>query len=67
MTKSAEYLRIGFFSQEWTKNAALELVIEQNPFNDFLAGTIAAKMQTIIIPKEVAMPLQFGKRHISRM
>lgn len=28
----------GFFGQEWTNNATLELIIDQSPFNNSLAG-----------------------------
>lgn len=34
MTKSAEYFLAGFFGQEWTKNASLELIIEGPLFNN---------------------------------
>lgn len=38
MLKSAEYFMAGFFGLEWTNNATLELIIEQNKFNNSLAG-----------------------------
>lgn len=38
MTQSAEYFLAGFFGLQWTKNASLELIIEQNTFNNSLAG-----------------------------
>jgi hypothetical protein len=38
MLKSAEYFMAGFFGLEWTNNATLEVIIEQNGFNDTLAG-----------------------------
>lgn len=38
MTQSAEYFLAGFFSLGWTQNATLELVIEQNGFNNSMAG-----------------------------
>ncbi|KAL9097125.1 MAG: hypothetical protein Q9165_000551 [Trypethelium subeluteriae] len=38
MTKSAEYFLAGFFGLQWTQNATLELIIEQNGFNNSLAG-----------------------------
>jgi hypothetical protein len=38
MTQSAEYFLAGFFGLQWTKNASLELIIEQNAFNNSLAG-----------------------------
>ncbi|KAJ8612750.1 hypothetical protein MRB53_037326 [Persea americana] len=38
MTKSAEYFLAGFFGQEWTNNATLELILEAGTFNDSLAG-----------------------------
>jgi hypothetical protein len=38
MTQSAEYFLAGFFGLGWTQNATLELVIEQNTFNNTLAG-----------------------------
>jgi hypothetical protein len=38
MTQSAEYFLAGFFGLGWTQNATLELVIEQNLFNNSLAG-----------------------------
>jgi hypothetical protein len=38
MTQSAEYFLAGFFGLDWTKNATLELIIEQNLFNNSLAG-----------------------------
>ncbi|RMZ77021.1 hypothetical protein DV738_g4590, partial [Chaetothyriales sp. CBS 135597] len=38
MIKSAEYFLAGFFGQQWTRNATLEVIIEQNGFNNSLAG-----------------------------
>ncbi|KAF2668320.1 phosphoglycerate mutase-like protein [Microthyrium microscopicum] len=38
MTQSAEYFLAGFFGLTWTQNATLELIIEQNGFNNSLAG-----------------------------
>jgi hypothetical protein len=38
MTQSAEYFLAGFFGLGWTQNATLELVIEQNGFNNSMAG-----------------------------
>ncbi|KAL9115209.1 MAG: hypothetical protein Q9227_001003 [Pyrenula ochraceoflavens] len=38
MLKSAEYFMAGFFGQEWTNNATLEVIWEQNTFNNSLAG-----------------------------
>ncbi|KAE9973995.1 hypothetical protein BLS_003315 [Venturia inaequalis] len=38
MTQSAEYFLAGFFGLQWTKNASLELIIEQPTFNNSLAG-----------------------------
>ncbi|KPI34836.1 3-phytase A [Cyphellophora attinorum] len=38
MLKSAENFMAGFFGLEWTKNATLEVVIEQSGFNNTLAG-----------------------------
>lgn len=38
MTQSAEYFAIGFFGQTWTQNASLEVIIDQAPFNNSLAG-----------------------------
>jgi hypothetical protein len=38
MTQSAEYFLAGFFGLGWTANATLELIIEQNGFNNSLAG-----------------------------
>lgn len=38
MTKSAENFLAGFFGLEWTKNATLELIIEQTNFNNSLAA-----------------------------
>ncbi|KAL8631162.1 hypothetical protein Q9189_003102 [Teloschistes chrysophthalmus] len=38
MLKSAEYFMAGFFGLEWTNNATLELIIEQQNFNNSLAG-----------------------------
>ncbi|KAF2083932.1 phosphoglycerate mutase-like protein, partial [Saccharata proteae CBS 121410] len=38
MTQSAEYFLAGFFGLGWTQNATLELIIEQNGFNNSLAG-----------------------------
>jgi hypothetical protein len=38
MTQSAEYFLAGFFGLQWTQNATLELIIEQNTFNNSLAG-----------------------------
>lgn len=36
--KSAENFLAGFFGLEWPQNATLELIIEQNGFNNSLAG-----------------------------
>ena len=38
MLKSAEYFMAGFFGLEWTNNATLEVILEQNYFNNSLAG-----------------------------
>lgn len=38
MLKSAEYFMAGFFGLEWTNNATLEVIIEQEGFNNSLAG-----------------------------
>jgi hypothetical protein len=38
MTKGAEYFLAGFFDQDWTRNASLELILEGNGFNNSLAG-----------------------------
>jgi len=38
MTQSAEYFLAGFFGLQWTQNATLELVLEQNGFNNSMAG-----------------------------
>ncbi|KZF19204.1 phosphoglycerate mutase-like protein [Xylona heveae TC161] len=38
MTKSAEYFLAGFFGQEWTNNATIEVIIENSGFNNSLAG-----------------------------
>ncbi|KAL8681577.1 MAG: hypothetical protein Q9186_002317 [Xanthomendoza sp. 1 TL-2023] len=38
MLKSAEYFMAGFFGLEWTNNATLELIIEEEGFNNSLAG-----------------------------
>lgn len=38
MLKSAEYFMAGFFGLEWTHNATLEPIIEQNAYNNSLAG-----------------------------
>jgi hypothetical protein len=38
MTQSAEYFLAGFFGLQWTTNATVELIIEQNTFNNSLAG-----------------------------
>ncbi|EXJ54700.1 hypothetical protein A1O7_10041 [Cladophialophora yegresii CBS 114405] len=38
MLKSAEYFMAGFFGLEWTQNASLVPIIEQNNFNITLAG-----------------------------
>ena len=38
MLKSAEYFMAGFFGLSWTNNATLEVIIEQNGYNDSLAG-----------------------------
>ena len=38
MLKSAEYFMAGFFGLEWTNNATLVPIIEQNNFNNSLAG-----------------------------
>jgi Histidine phosphatase superfamily (branch 2) len=41
MTKSAEYFLAGFFGLDWTKNATLELIIEEDGFNNSLNGYAA--------------------------
>lgn len=38
MLKSAEYFVAGFFGLEWTNNATIEVIIEQDKFNNSLAG-----------------------------
>lgn len=38
MTQSAEYFLAGFFGLQWPTNATLELIIEQNTFNNSFAG-----------------------------
>ncbi|KAK0731227.1 histidine phosphatase superfamily [Lasiosphaeris hirsuta] len=38
MLKSAEYFMAGFFGLEWTRNATIEVIIEENHFNNSLAG-----------------------------
>ncbi|KAK0642429.1 3-phytase A [Lasiodiplodia hormozganensis] len=38
MIESAEYFLAGFFGLGWTNNATLELIIEQQNFNNSLAG-----------------------------
>jgi hypothetical protein len=38
MLKSAEYFVAGFFGLEWTNNATIEVIIEQDTFNNSLAG-----------------------------
>ncbi|TQN74499.1 3-phytase A, partial [Colletotrichum shisoi] len=38
MLKSAEYWLAGFFGLEWTKNATIEVIIEQDRANNSLAG-----------------------------
>lgn len=38
MLKSAEYFLAGFFGLEWTNNATIEVIIEQDKFNNSLAG-----------------------------
>ncbi|KAL1902988.1 hypothetical protein Sste5346_000900 [Sporothrix stenoceras] len=38
MLKSAENFMAGFFGLEWTNNATIEVIIEQNGFNNSLAG-----------------------------
>ncbi|SPN96746.1 related to phytase [Cephalotrichum gorgonifer] len=40
MLKSAENFMAGFFGLEWTNNATLEVIIEQDGFNNSLAGYI---------------------------
>lgn len=41
MLKSAEYFMAGFFGLEWTKNATIEVIIEEQGFNNSLAGSLA--------------------------
>ena len=41
MLKSAEYFMAGFFGLDWPNNASLEVIIEQNYFNNSLAGYFA--------------------------
>ncbi|KAH7028624.1 histidine phosphatase superfamily [Macrophomina phaseolina] len=38
MTQSAEYFLAGFFGLQWPQNASLELIIEQQNYNNTLAG-----------------------------
>jgi hypothetical protein len=38
MLKSAEYFAAGFFGLQWTRNATIEVIIEENRFNNSLAG-----------------------------
>ncbi|KAK7537506.1 histidine phosphatase superfamily [Phyllosticta citribraziliensis] len=38
MTQSAEYFLAGFFGLGWTQNATLELIIEEDGYNNSLAG-----------------------------
>ncbi|KAF2136563.1 uncharacterized protein K452DRAFT_322332 [Aplosporella prunicola CBS 121167] len=38
MTQSAEYFLTGFFGLGWTQNATLELIIEEDGYNNSLAG-----------------------------
>ena len=38
MLKSAEYFMAGFFGQEWTHNATLEVLVDIKGFNNSLAG-----------------------------
>ncbi|KAK1834818.1 putative acid phosphatase [Podospora conica] len=38
MLKSAEYFLAGFFGLEWTRNATIEVIIEESGFNNSLAG-----------------------------
>lgn len=38
MLKSAEYFMAGFFGLEWTRNATIEVIIEEAYFNNSLAG-----------------------------
>ena len=41
MLKSAEYWMAGFFGLEWTNNATLELIIEEEYYNNSLGGGLA--------------------------
>lgn len=38
MLKSAEYFVAGFFGLDWTRNATIEVIIEEKGFNNSLAG-----------------------------
>lgn len=38
MLKSAEYFVAGFFGLQWTRNATIEVIIEEDKFNNSLAG-----------------------------
>jgi hypothetical protein len=38
MLKSAENFVAGFFGLEWTKNATIEVIIDERDFNNSLAG-----------------------------
>ncbi|POR31220.1 3-phytase A [Tolypocladium paradoxum] len=40
MLKSAENWMAGFFGLEWTNNATIEVIIEENGFNNSLAGSL---------------------------
>ncbi|KAK7513900.1 histidine phosphatase superfamily [Phyllosticta citriasiana] len=37
-TQSAEYFLVGFFGLGWTQNATLELIVEEDGYNNSLAG-----------------------------
>jgi hypothetical protein len=46
MLESAEYFLAGFFGLGWTQNATLELVIEEDGFNNTMAGSKACNHST---------------------
>ncbi|KAL8724074.1 MAG: hypothetical protein Q9181_006998, partial [Wetmoreana brouardii] len=49
MLKSAEYFMAGFFGLEWTNNATLEIIIEEEGFNNSLAGYFQCNNSNLVV------------------
>lgn len=69
MLKSAENWMAGFFGLEWTKNATIEVIIEEKGFNNSLAGELNCPNAWTKTPRTEAKTtwintyLKDGKQH----